>query len=122
MKTYKELIVWQKSMQLVTTIYKISKLFPSDENFGLTSQIRRCTVSIPSNIAEGFGRNSTKDFIRFLRITMGSLFEFQTQIEIALNLEYIKKETYQNVYNNSQEIEAMLSGLINKLNQKIKTS
>lgn len=122
MKTYKELIVWQKSMQLVTTIYKISKLFPSDENFGLTSQIRRCTVSIPSNIAEGFGRNSTKNFIRFLQITIGSLFEFQTQIEIALNLEYIKKETYLNVYNNRREIEAMLSSLINKLNQKIKTT
>jgi len=122
MKTYKELIVWQKSMQLVTTIYKISKLFPSDENFGLTSQIRRCTVSIPSNIAEGFGRNSTKNFIRFLQITIRSLFEFQTQIETALNLEYIKKETYLNVYNNRREIEAMLSGLINKLNQKIKTT
>ena len=89
MKTYRDLIVWQKSMVLVTEVYKISKEFPNDETYGLTSQIRRCAVSIPSNIAEGYGRNSTNDYIHFLRIATGSLYELQTQMEIALNLHYI---------------------------------
>jgi len=78
MKTYRELIVWQKYMILVTEIYKVSKLFPSEENFGLTSQIRRSAVSIPSNISEGYGRNSLNDYIRFLNISVGSLYELQT--------------------------------------------
>ncbi len=120
MKTYNELIVWQKSMTLVTSIYKTTKPFPKDENFGLTSQIKRSSVSIPSNIAEGFGRNSLKEFIRFLRISMGSLFELQTQIEIAFNLEYISKINFENLHKDSREIERMLASLIRKLNLKIK--
>ena len=75
--------MWQKPMVLVTEVYKISKEFPNDETYGLTSQIRRCAVSIPSNIAEGYGRNSTNDYIHFLRIATGSLYELQTQMEIA---------------------------------------
>ena len=89
MKTFRELIVWQKSMSFVTEIYKISKQFPKDENFGLTSQIRRSAVSIPSNISEGYGREGLNDYLRFLNISMASLFELQTQLEISYNLESV---------------------------------
>ncbi len=98
MKTYRELIVWRKSMILVTKVYKVSKLFPSEENFGLISQIRRSAISIPSNISEGYGRNSLNDYIRFLNISVGSLYELQTQIEISFNLKYIDKENFEVVY------------------------
>ena len=118
MKTYRDLIVWQKSIVLVTEVYKISKEFPNDETYGLTSQIRRCAVSIPSNIAEGYGRNSTNDYIHFLRIATGSLYELQTQMEIALNLHYIEKSKFNCIYELSREIERMLSSLIRKLCSK----
>ncbi len=91
MKTFRDLLVWQKSMNFVTEIYKVSKLFSKEENFGLTSQIRRCAVSVPSNIAEGYGREGVKDYLCFLNIGIASLFELQTQLEIAYNLEYINK-------------------------------
>ena len=122
MRNYRELIVWKKSMDLVTGLYKTSKVFPTYEKFGLTSQLQRCSVSIPSNIAEGFGRKSLKDFIRFLRYSMGSLFEFQTQIEIAYNLQYIEKEDFDTNYKKSREVEALLQGLINSLTKKVKNN
>jgi len=115
-KTYKDLLVWQKSMDLVTQIYMETKSFPKDELYGLAQQIRRAAVSVPSNIAEGYGRKSTKDYIRFLQIAIGSLFEVQTQLQIALNLDYIKEEDYNNLFESSREIERMLSSLIKKLN------
>ena len=83
MKTFRDLIVWQKSIDLVTNIYKVTTIFPNEELYGLTSQIRRAAVSIPSNIAEGYGRKATNEFVRFLQISMGSLFELKTQIEIS---------------------------------------
>ncbi|MGC4038192.1 MAG: four helix bundle protein [Chitinophagaceae bacterium] len=115
-KTYRDLIVWQKAMQLVTDIYKSTKSFPSDELYGLTSQLRRCAVSIPSNIAEGYGRNSTGDYKRFLQIAAGSVFELQTQVEIALNLSYINKENFDILFNLAKEVELMLLALIRKIN------
>ena len=118
MKTYRELIVWQKSMGLVTNIYKVTNTFPNEENFGITSQLRRSAVSIPSNIAEGYGRNSLNDYIRFLNIAIGSLYELQTQIEIAFNLNYIIKEQFEEVYEYTREIERMMSSLIRKLKEK----
>ena len=118
MKTYRELIVWQKSMKLVTATYKVSRLFPEYEKFGLSSQIQRCIVSVPSNIAEGYGRNSLNDYIRFLNIATGSLYEFQTQIEIAYNLEYIDKDFFDKIFEDSREIERMMSSLIRNLKQK----
>lgn len=118
MKTYRGLLVWQKSMVLVTEICRLSKLFPKDEIYGLTSQIRRCAVSIPSNMAEGYGRNSTGDYIRFLYIAIGSLYELQTQIEIAWNLQYLDKTDFDTLYESSREIERMLSSLTMKLNDK----
>ena len=114
-KTYRDLIVWQKAMALVTVMYCITKQFPKTESFGLISQIQRCAVSIPSNIAEGYGRHSTGDYIRFLQIAMGSLCELQTQLEISRNLEYITEEIFDENYEASREIERMLSSLIAKL-------
>jgi four helix bundle protein len=115
MKTYRELIVWQKSVDLVTMIYSKTKNFPNEELYGLTNQIRRAAISIPSNIAEGFGRNSKNDFKRFLQISVGSIFELQTQIEIAKNLQFLSNDNYKTIYDSTREIEAMLSSLIRKL-------
>jgi len=94
MKSYKELLVWQKSMVLVKEIYQLTASFPDVEKFGLTSQMRNAAISIPSNIAEGWGRQSRKSYIQFLRISRGSLFELETQVIIAKTLEY---------YNNNLE-------------------
>jgi four helix bundle protein len=118
MKTFRGLIVWQKSIAFVTNIYKSVNTFPKEELYGLTSQIKRSAVSVPSNIAEGYGRKSTKEFIRFLRIAMGSLFEIQTQLEISKNLNFFDEETYSLLYEDSREIERMLSSLIDKLSTK----
>jgi len=107
-KSYKELIVWQKSITLVKKIYKITEYFPPSEQFGLTSQMRRASVSIPSNIAEGWGRLSRKNYIQFLRISRGSLFELETQILIIKELEYI---------NDSEAIE----NLITEISKMLKT-
>src|SRR5215216_3360360 len=98
-KSYRDLIVWQKSISLVKGVYVVSQSFPKEEQYGLTNQMRRCAVSIPSNIAEGYGRNSTGDYKRFLQVAVGSLYELQTQIEIAFNLDYISK----NIFNDSFE-------------------
>ena len=108
-----------KSMTLVTEIYQLSKSFPTDEIYGLTSQMRRCATSIPSNIAEGYGRNSTKDYIRFLRMAISSLYELQTQIEIALNLQYLEKGYFDKIYESTREIERMMSSLVRKLSNKL---
>ncbi len=105
-------------MILVTEIYKISKEFPKDEIYGLTSQMRRCAISIPSNIAEGYGRNSTNDYLHFLRIARGSLYELQTQMEISINLCYLNRDQFDKLYELSREIERMLSSLIMKLSSK----
>ena len=119
MSHFRKILVWQKSISLVTKIYKATSTFPRKEMFGLTSQIRRSSVSIPSNIAEGSGRESTKDFLRFLYISMGSIFEMQTQLEIAKNIIYIKEEEFNNLYEDSREIERMLVSFIKKLKDTI---
>ncbi len=118
MKTFRDLLVWQKSMSFVTEIYKISKLFPKEETFGLTSQLRRSAVSIPSNISEGYGREGVKDYLRFLNIAIASLFELQTQVEIAFNLEYINKDKFDEMYELSREIERMLSSFIRSVKSR----
>ncbi|HQT91318.1 MAG TPA: four helix bundle protein [Candidatus Kryptobacter bacterium] len=118
MKTYRDLVVWQKSMAFVTGVYKVTKTFTKEEQFGLVSQMRRCAVSIPSYIAEGYGRISRGDYVRFLQVAMGSLFEIQTQLQIALNLEFLDKSEFGSSFDKSREIERMLSALISKLNVK----
>lgn len=115
MNTFRDLLIWQKAMQLVTNSYTITSNFPKDELFCLTSQLRRCSISIPSNISEGFGRGTNKDYHRFLTISLGSLFEFQTQIEIAFNLKYISNLDFNKIYEDSRELERMMSAFIKKV-------
>jgi four helix bundle protein len=117
MKSYRDLIVWQKSMNWVTLVYPLTSKIPESEKFGLISQIKRSSVSIPSNIAEGYGRNYKKDYSRFLQIARGSLFECQTQIEIAIQLKFISVEDCKEINELSIEIEKMLNSLINKLSE-----
>ncbi len=117
-KSYRDLVVWQKSMEFVTTVYAITKEFPKEEQYALTSQIRRSAVSVPSNIAEGYGRNSTQDYIRFLQIACGSLYELQTQLEISVNLNYIVKEKSEIIFALINEVERMLNTIIRKLSSK----
>lgn len=114
-KTYRDLRVWQKAMLLVNKVYKISINFPDTERYALTSQIRMSAISIPSTIAEGYGRRSTGDYILFLNTAMGSLFEFQTQIEIALNQSYLNKAMFDLIYEDSREIERMINSHIRKI-------
>ncbi len=102
-------------MDFVTEVYQVTSNLPDNEKYGLISQLRRSSISVPANIAEGFGRNSQGDFKRFLNISMGSLFELQTEIEIARNLGFIEKETFQKLYEDSREIERMISSFISKL-------
>ena len=115
MNSYRDLIVWQKAMVLVTLVYKLSQKFPEDEKFGLTSQIKSSSVSIPSHIAEGYGRKYSKDYSRFLQMARGSLYECQTQFEIALNLDFVKSEDLKAINQISLEVEKMLNSLINKI-------
>lgn len=118
MSNFRNLLVWQKSMSLTTKIYNSTKQFPKEEIFGLTSQIRRSSISIPSKIAEGFGRDSNKEYLRFLNISIGSLFEMQTQLEIAKNIQYLNEEEFNNLYENSREIERMLVSFISKIKER----
>ena len=115
MHHFKKLKVWQKSIELVTQIYVITKTFPKEETFGLISQIRRCAVSIPSNIAEGSGRSSDKDTLTFLNYSLGSSFELETQLIIAANLSYVTSETSEALLAVVQEVQKMLYQLIKKL-------
>jgi four helix bundle protein len=112
MKTHKDLNVWKDSILLVTLIYEKTKPFPKDELFSLTSQIRRCAVSIPSNIAEGAARESNKEFLRFLFISLGSISELDTQLLIANNLNFLSKDDYVELAEKLGSISKMLSGLI----------
>ncbi len=117
-KSYRELLIWQKSIQVVTNIYKLTRDFPKEELFGITSKMRRCAISIPSNIAEGFGRNSQGDFKRFLNISLGSIYELQTQIEISQNLEYLNTENYKYLMESCVELEKMMNSLVSKIKAK----
>ena len=102
-------------MNLVTNTYQITQKFPKEELFGLTSQIRRSAISLPSNIAEGYGRDSNKEYLRFIKIVIGSLFEFQTQIEIAKNINYLNENEFKNLYEETRELEAMIISFSKRL-------
>ncbi|WP_134088780.1 four helix bundle protein [Olivibacter sp. XZL3] len=112
MKTHKDLDVWKKSIDLVTVVYIITERLPKEEIYGLTSQIRRCSVSIPSNIAEGSARQGKKEFIYFLYIALGSIAELETQLIIAEKLKYLTPENNRSVLPKVEEIRKMLVGLI----------
>lgn len=114
--SYKDLIVWKKSILLVKEIYKLTNTFPKTEQFGLTSQIRRVVVSIPSNIAEGHGRKSTKDRVKFLSISFGSALEVETQLYIAKDLFKLNKENLKIAEDLLEEVLKMLNVMTKKTN------
>ncbi len=113
--SYKDLIVWQKAMNLVIEVYKITQKFPKNEQFCLTQQIRRSAISIPSNIAEGRKRSSKKDYLRFLSIAYGSCAELETQLEISSRLIYVTEENFKKVSSLLTEIIKMLNKMITTL-------
>lgn len=117
-ESFKDLIVWSKGIELVNDIYKVTKNFPKEELYGLTSQIRRAAISISANIAEGWGRGTTKNYIQFLDISKGSLFELDTLIIIANNQDYLNTENCSEIENKINEIGRMLNALITKLENK----
>jgi len=119
---YEELKVWQKSVNFVTEVYKYTASFPKEEAYGLTSQIRRAAVSIPSNIAEGSSRETTRDFLRFLSISNGSLAELQTQFIIAKNLGFISLENLAILKESADEVGRMIHGLQKSLQKKLVSS
>lgn len=121
MTDHKDLIVWQKSRKLVSTIYSISRKFPREEIFGLTNQIRRAAISIPSNIAEGYNRHSDKEFIHFLKIAKGSAGEVDTQLLLSVDLDYLQKSEIQEAMTLNQEVLRMLGTLIINSERKCKS-
>jgi len=120
-QSYQELIVWQKSMDLVVLCYNICRQFPDQERFGLTSQMQRAAVSIPANIAEGKHRQHTKEFLQHLSIASGSLAELETHILIARRLHYIKDAASESVLKQTVEISKMLNGLKKSLRNSHRT-
>ncbi len=121
-ESYKKLIVWQKSIHLVELIYDLTSDFPKNELFGLISQIKRCSISIPSNIAEGFGRRSHKEYLQFYSIAYGSALELETQILIAKKLGFGDLNSYQQIENLLTEIIKMLYVMIYKNNSGFKVT
>ena len=117
MKSHKDLIVWQKSMDHVAAIYVATRTFPKEELFGIVSQMRRAAVSIPSNIAEGYGRLYDKETVKFLSNALGSASELETQLIISKDIGYLLIEDFQKLINQIEEIIRMLSALIKSANQ-----
>lgn len=117
MHNYRNLRVWQSAMDFTTLIYKETQLWPAEEKFGLISQIRRAATSIPLNIAEGSGNQSSKEFGRFLQISLRSVYEVMTAIEIAQRLEYLSDNRVESLLGEGDEIAAMLVGLMRHLQQ-----
>ena len=113
--SYQDLLVWQKGLELAYLLYEITRLFPQEEKFGLTSQIRRAAVSVPSNIAEGQARHGKKEFIRYLYIAKGSLAELDTQCLIARKLDYVEEPQIKPILLQIDELQRMLYSLIEKL-------
>jgi four helix bundle protein len=111
MKGHRDLVAWQKAMELVLDVYGVTRRFPKEELYGLTSQLRRAAVSVPSNLAEGYGRNSRKDFQRFVGLALGSLLEVETQLEIANRLAYISDEAPADILRKTRRVAQLLHGL-----------
>ena len=117
-RNYKELEVWKKSIALTTEIYQLTTPFPSTERYGLSSQMRRAAVSISANIAEGWGRGSTGEYIQFLTVARGSLMELETHLIVACNLRFLASEDFARVSREIEEIGRMLNGLIGVLKSR----
>lgn len=114
-KSFRDLLVWQKAMNLAELVYNASEKFPVEERYGLTSQVRRAGVSISSNIAEGYGRRSTADYIRFLQIALGSTYELESQLELAVRLGFVSQDIVEEALELCAETEKMLITLSNRL-------
>ncbi|MCL2304234.1 MAG: four helix bundle protein [Planctomycetaceae bacterium] len=121
-KDYRDLIVWEKGMELAESVYSVSSQFPKSETYGLVSQIRKAAVSVPSNIAEGQGRYSDADFARFLSIANGSVKEVETQLLLAVRLSYVQNIQIHSCMNLCSEIARLIAGLRNKLHDKMKAT
>lgn len=120
MGNYRELEVWQKARALASHVYRITARFPRREWFGITQQMRRAGVSIPSNIAEAHGRWTSRDRMRFLRISRGSLFELETQVFIAGDLEFLSEQQTENAVEKINEVTRLLNGLIRHYARKLR--
>lgn len=118
MASYRDLLAWQKAMELITQIYRVSQKFPSEELYGMVSQMRRAAVSIPSNIAEGQGRLTKGEFIQFLGIARGSLLELETQILVAQNLHYLDEPTLENLLGLTSEVGRLVNGLLGAIKKR----
>jgi four helix bundle protein len=118
-QNFRDLIAWQKAMDLVEMVYAATKDFPADERYGLTSQVRRAVVSVPSNIAEGQGRRSRSEFMHFLSVAHGSLREVETQLLIAVRLGYLDERRSTEVLASSDEVGRLVSGLIRSLDKSV---
>ena len=115
-QSYKDLLIWQKGIEITEKVYLLTKSFPSEEIYSLTNQIKRATVSIPSNIAEGFGRNSTKSYVNFLKISRGSLYELETQLIITEKQKFISDlDLLQSINELISEEGKMINSYINKI-------
>ena len=112
MASHKELIVWQKSMNLTQKVYEVTAFFPYDEKYGLVSQMRRCAISITSNIAEGYGRDSDKELVNFLYISVGSCNELDTQLELSKRFGFVEEQLFRETDSLNQEVLKMLKSLI----------
>jgi four helix bundle protein len=116
---YKELIVWQRAMQLVKSVYRLTKTFPPDERYGLALQMRRAAVSVPSNIAEGQGRRGPKEFTHFLSLTRGSLLELETQLLLSIDLGYVKRADAAGAQGEIVEVQKMAAAIQKRLAGRI---
>jgi len=114
-QSYKDLIAWQKAMELVEAVYRLTAGYPGDERFGLISQTRRAAISIPSNIAEGYGRQTRANYTQFLRVSRGSANEVETQLLLAIRLGYVSTDQTRAVMNLTLEVQRILSALISSL-------
>jgi four helix bundle protein len=112
--SYRDLIAWQKAKSVALDVYRCTRRFPRDEVYGLSSQMRRAAVSVPSNIAEGKARYSQKEFVQFLYHARGSLLELQTQLSIARDLNYIDLAAFKSLQSETEELGRILNGLINR--------
>ena len=119
METHKDLRVWQQSIELVTSIYMITKTFPKEEMFGLVSQMRHAAVSVPSNIAEGYARGTDRENLHFLRISSGSMSEVETQLLLSLNLGYLSQESYDELSENLTSVWKQLNALISSIKKRL---
>ena len=115
--TFRDLVAWQRAFSLGLTVYKLTRNFPKSELYGLVSQLRRCGVSVASNIAEGFGRGSRADYLRFLKVARGSIYEIDTQLLFAAELGYVDEEGYGEAKLLLNETERILAGLIRSLDR-----